>query len=156
MRSGTFPPNVDIANGYIVAVPSIGETCFVAGHSVDTGMGVEQSKSTELLNINYPAIELRRKVVTYDSLGHPVSTMWNLIGTYPATVDYRNGGLSYSGELLLESQQMMILMQNTVPLQLIPDADRLVINGTNYQVDAIDTETSLGMVFVKVELDKRT
>jgi hypothetical protein len=156
LREGVFTPDTDIQDGYLVDVPSVNERCIVIARNNDLGFGHNWSNAVQMLVINYPNVELRRLVTTYDNWGHPTGHSWNLIGTYPAAVDYRNGGLTYNNALMLENEQMILIMQKTVPLQLKPDADRLVVNGVNYQVDALDYDTSIGVVFVRVELDKRS
>lgn len=155
MRGGVFKPNDDIQNGYLVTVTNTGEQMFVEASSPTVFMGEWQSISTELLVVNYPNVQLKRySPGEVDMYGNPTSQpTWNLIGTYPANVDYQNGKATYKSELLLPSTVLMVNMQKTVPVQL---DDRIVVNGTNYRVDALDYNSSIGLVLCQMSLDMRS
>lgn len=152
MRKGVFPPYDDVANGYRVDVPLFGDTVFVVAGSPDVKFGETQSYTTTLLKTNF-TVTLQRLSKTYDSYLHPTGETWSSIGSYTANVDYLSGQLKFDKDLLMPNETLTATLQNTVPVQKY---DRLVVDGTNYQVNAIDTETSPGLYFCALELDKRS
>jgi hypothetical protein len=157
LRDGVFDPADPIGNGYIVDVPDAGEQSFIVAYSPQFGSGRHLSNLAELLIINYTNIEVRRKQQSYDQWGRPVgSPTWELIGTYPASVDFRDGTLQFNSNLYEQTLDLLILMQSTVPLQIKPEPDRIVVDGVNYQVESLDYQTAKGMVFVSLCLDKRS
>jgi hypothetical protein len=154
MRGGVFKPTDDIANGYLVTVDRTGEQMFLEAFSPDVSNGVNLSISAELLVANYPSVSLQRRVQSNaDAYGKPATTTWNVIGTYAANVDYKQGSASYKSELLLAQAQMWVNLQKSVPIKL---SDRLVIDGVNYQVDSLDYNSSIGLILCATTLDHRT
>lgn len=152
MRKGTFMPDLDVANGYTVDVPAYGDVDLVVAGSPDIRFGEAVSFTATLLKTNY-TVELQRLAKTYDSYLHPTGETWNPIGTYAMNIDYLHGDLKFDHqELLLPNEKLTATMPSSIGVKKL---DRLVVNGTNYQVDAIDSETAQGLYFCALELDKR-
>jgi len=156
VRFMLFMPSSGLQRGDLIQNATTGEQSFVAAMQDRTLQGAVSGVYTELYNANYPSVTPQRLVPgTVDQYGNTTPATWTNLATVPMNVEHVNGNVPYKDGLLLADTVYRIIMQTATPLQLIPNSDRVVIDGRNFQVSDINLSIAPGLQVVQVKTDMR-
>jgi len=158
VRFMEFPINSGIQRGDLIEDVTLGYQAFVVATQDHPQFGANTAIYTELYLVNYPTVAMQRiQSPQFDTSGNAVSGTggWQTLATVPMNVRHVNGNVQYKNELLLADTVFRVIMQISTPLQVIPTPDRIIIDGTNYQVSDINRSISPGLQVVQVKTDTR-
>lgn len=156
VRFMLFMPASGLQRGDLIQNATTGEQSFVSALQDRTLQGVVSGVYTELYNVNYPSVTPQRLVPgTVDQYGNTTPATWANLTTAPMNVEHVNGNVPYKDGLLLADTVYRIIMQTGTPLQLIPNPDRITIDGRPFEVSDINTSIAPGLQIVQVKTDMR-
>ncbi|WAH35045.1 phage head completion protein [Alicyclobacillus dauci] len=157
VRFMVFPSESDIQVGDLVRNETLGYQLFVTAIEERTLLGGKAGIYTELYTANYPAAEVQRYTPgSVDEYGNQTPATWTTVGTVPMSVEHVNGNVPYKDGLLLADTLYRLTLQTATALQLIPNPDRIIIDGRNFQVSDINVTVAPGLQIVQVKTDNRT
>jgi hypothetical protein len=154
VRFMLFPWDSGIQRGDLIRNEVTGAQFFVRATHEQTLQQSLVSIEAELYMVNYPSVEVQRlQPGSVDDYGNVTGDpTWVTVATVPMTVEHVNGSIPYKDGLLLADTVFRLVMQTSVPLQLL---DRVVIDGRPYAVSDINLTVSLGLQVVQVKTDMR-
>jgi hypothetical protein len=156
VRFMLFMPSSGLQRGDLIQNATTGEQSFVAALQDRTLQGVVSGVYAELYNVNYPSVTVERyQPGTVDDFGNTTPATWTNIATVPMNVEHVNGNVPYKDGLLLAETLYRIILQTATPLQLIPTADRIMIDGRPFMVTDINISIAPGLQVVQVTTDNR-
>jgi hypothetical protein len=156
VRFMLFMPSSGLQRGDLIQNATTGEQSFVSALQDRTLQGMVSGVYTELYNVNYPSVAVQRdEPAQVDQYGNPVPGTggWSTLASPPMNVEHITGQMSYKDGLLLPDTVYRTRCQTSVTIQL---NDRLVIDGSPFQVTDINTVISPGLQVIQVKTDTRT